>query len=1361
MKSKIHNIRFLAFVLIIALMLVSTPSPIFAVGASSMENTNDVESSSENEFDVIPKEDLEETTVKSEIISRREENVKHFDIGHGMSQAVTYGTAVHRKDADGVWQDIDNRLLLDSEKNIYSTPDGRTKAARSIGSTNPLISLSENGYVISMTPITASLAASPVTQIENHEAKTSDNISGVSIKEAAKISNSSSIKYSDIFTATDIEYVLESNDIKENIIVKSPQSSYTYSFSLSADNLVPTLEQNGDIIFRDRKTSEEKYYIPAPFMYDADGNVSYNVYYRLSEVKGAYIVTVVADSEWINANGRSFPVTIDPTIKKTILFDTYIDSSDPTTQHGLSTELWISSGRISFLYCSMPSLPSGCSFYAANLYVYYYYYDSVTSGGLTAGAYQVMHSWSETGLTWDIAQPSTTTYISSTRLSTAYMSGSRSAYSSSPQTVSFNVTNAAASWYANSSTNYGIALKYESGTNASVILKSYEAGSDYRAYYVITYTEPQIVSGVYRIKNAQNGLYLNTANGGYAAGTKIQQYSESDGDADLSQLFKITFVQTVGATDQLNYYTIRPMTNNGMGLESSLSGTSRDVTIETMSTSDNWANLLYNHSWVISQSGSYYTIKNGRVSDTSYLTAPSNTTDGATVFTSDTITNYSKWIFEPYSDDSFDEVIWNDYPIRMIPGQTFWCDGDMYSSSIGVNGPVTYRVANTDYTDTDKATIDKFSGRLKANSVGTIKIGFTYQGSPWIWWRTVEVEPSIEGTYHFENKETSRFMQPDNQDEHFMEQHSDNGGAKQSWLVRHHSNGYYTIRNLESRLYLTAPDNSNSGDNIEEHALNDSTIDRQLWRFTKLNGGAYKVQAKAREGTSLCLVVGAGIGNGVNIRQKEFTSDSNYKDEWNLISANDKAIVIVPGITCTHLQTYDGDHIWFDLTQAVTSKLDKIACDENGESIRDDIVPYNPDNYGVLDYYENLYKALKDKYQEEYDIIFFPYDWRFSCATSARQLEIVLSDYDDCVLIAHSMGGLVASSYLDRSSANRAKIDKFISVGTPYTGAPKALYVMHTGKLATGTEPLFKLSKYALNIPAVYELLPSSTYFNSYSSFINNSGEDITSFSDSLTFMKGLSWGKKSDGAVKPMFDEAVSFHATLINNGTHITNHPDVESYKLIGIGEPTIMKINYDTNGYVDYLELDDGDGTVPLYSATNNSSTTDDNVFTFSESHTGIIGSTACINRIKQIIDGTSSKSSASISENNTLTNNKKVTIVTKGIEDLHIINGLGYDLFVEESKVYYLDKTETKICAGYAWVLNDNSYQLLLDADDYTITNISHVDDTSSIRIDYSSNGLSNSAVNFTSFERIDYINVPLQTNNLSTNAISVRVYGGEK
>ncbi len=887
MKTKIHSTKILAMILVLVLMVTSMPLSTFATESSLLESSNDIEMTSEPESGVIPKDELEETTVLSEVISRREENVKHFDIGNGMYQAVTYGTAIHRKDSNGEWQDIDNRLLLDSKNNIYSTADGRTQAAVSTGTNTPLISISENGYTISMTPVTTSRLSSSA-EIVNHPTKDFDNISGASIKEVAEISNTSSVKYSNVFTATDIEYVLESNDIKENIIVKSPQSSYEYSFRLSVNNLIPVLKQTGDIVFLDNETSEEKYHIPAPFMFDASSELSYDVYYRLDEGKDGFTITVVANPEWANAEDRVFPITIDPTIQKSIVFDTYINSSSPTTNYGSSSELWISSSKISFLRCTMPTIPTGCSFYAANLYVYYYYYSNVTDGGLTAGAYQVMNSWSETGangLTWNIAQPSTSTYISSTRLSTGYMSGSRGAYSSSPKTTSFDVTNAAASWYANSNTNYGIALKYESGTNGSVILKSYEAGEDYRAYFVITYTEPQIISGVYRIKNAQNGLYLDITGGGYSAGTEIQQWSRAESDTNRNQLFKITFVRTFGSTDQLNYYTIRPMTNNAMGLESSLSGTERDVTIETMSTSDDWANLLYNHLWVISKNGSYYTIKNGRIADTSYLTAPSNTTNGETVFTSDTVTSYSKWVLERYTGEDLYGVDWQSFASNLIVGERYYYKGFMYDADVGNNGPIRYSVTNTDGSATDKATIDSYSGSLNALKPGQIRVRMTYDGAPWIWYWVVTIYDDVEGIFYLKNKSSSKYLTPNTGalvdiSDH-VEQWSYSYNREQAWEFIYAGNGNYKIKNVFDDIYLTSPSSASSGEKITaEEKITGAEEDRQLWKFTLDSNGYYQIKAQNRN-TYIIASANESASNGGNIVQ--VPNSENAVTYWSLV----------------------------------------------------------------------------------------------------------------------------------------------------------------------------------------------------------------------------------------------------------------------------------------------------------------------------------------------------------------------------------------------------------------------------------------------------------------------------------------------
>ena len=152
--------------------------------------------------------------------------------------------------------------------------------------------------------------------------------------------------------------------------------------------------------------------------------------------------------------------------------------------------------------------------------VYYYYEDGTTSGGLAIGAYQVLNSWSESALTWNTASVNTNMGLSTTQLSRTTLYNIAGNSATSPETASFDVTDAVASWYVSSSA-YGIALKYASGTNDYVSIMSYEAGSSTRAYFTITYTEATIEGGVYRLKNVSTGLYMSVQNAGNIAGTPV------------------------------------------------------------------------------------------------------------------------------------------------------------------------------------------------------------------------------------------------------------------------------------------------------------------------------------------------------------------------------------------------------------------------------------------------------------------------------------------------------------------------------------------------------------------------------------------------------------------------------------------------------------------------------------------------------------------------------------------------------------------------------------------------------------------------------------------------------------------------
>lgn len=122
----------------------------------------------------------------------------------------------------------------------------------------------------------------------------------------------------------------------------------------------------------------------------------------------------------------------------------------------------------------------------------------------------------------------------------------------------------------------------------------------------------------------------------------------------------------------------------------------------------------------------------------------------------------------------------------------------------------------------------------------------------------------------------------------------------------------------------------------------------------------------------------------------------------------------------------------------------------------------------------------------------FPWDWRRSLTETTGQLESYVAcirkihGYDTPIhLLAHSMGGLVGRHYL---LSDPGAITHFISVGSPYLGAPKTLYSMTTGDLLEGFLGALK-QRYSLislkhlmeltrHFKGVHEILPTLAYFN-------------------------------------------------------------------------------------------------------------------------------------------------------------------------------------------------------------------------------------------------------------------------------------------
>ncbi|MBO5312838.1 MAG: RHS repeat protein, partial [Clostridia bacterium] len=369
MEQKVKtSMKLFAFIMALLMLLVSLPISAFASAINdALSDESNVSNNSDSEMPSTKKDVI----VLTEDEALRDENIKHFKLSDGTTKAVVYSQAVHYKDAEGKWVDIDNALTLNGTE-YYTNNKSKIKFANKSGA-NGLVNIKDGEYIIDFTPLNTNKVGVVIENPQENNSRKFEDISALNNLVSKAI-------YADIYNGIDIEYVLAGNNIKENIIVKEKQDSYTFSFELKLNKLSAELV-NGAIILSDYDTGEKVYEIPAPYMFDANNEYSESVEYTLTQSsKWKYTFTVTAEAEWINAEEREFPVTIDPTIdvdKDYITDYTYNSSTTETT-------IKIGNGNKAYIELNtLPYLPKDSYVTSALLCLY-----AETAGSNYIGAYE-------------------------------------------------------------------------------------------------------------------------------------------------------------------------------------------------------------------------------------------------------------------------------------------------------------------------------------------------------------------------------------------------------------------------------------------------------------------------------------------------------------------------------------------------------------------------------------------------------------------------------------------------------------------------------------------------------------------------------------------------------------------------------------------------------------------------------------------------------------------------------------------------------------------------------------------------------------------------------------------------------------
>ena len=358
------------------------------------------------------------------------------------------------------------------------------------------------------------------------------------------------------------------------------------------------------------------------------------------------------------------------------------------------------------------------------------------------------------------------------------------------------------------------------------------------------------------------------------------------------------------------------------------------------------------------------------------------------------------------------------------------------------------------------------------------------------------------------------------------------------------------------------------------------------------------------------------------------------------VSEDKRPIVFVPGIAGSELYSIDekyvkgeerktgmissdkefiGKRIWIPLGYGKSELSELLNIKNNAYGLQEGDLRYAKlitRHTGPAASYTLLIDALIKHFPDR-PVYLFSYDWRKSNEITSEKLDAFIDSINEggklkVDLIAHSMGGLVSSHYLAKHDD---KVDKYISFGTPYEGAPHAYNEMTNGNILGGIADFFLNnflnidSKVVQDYDGLLELYPTKKMLDKYPYQVVMNQKQLDSellknnfvTYDSLVNKLHLTFASKSlssDDIAKLMEDyvghdrftgfinKEKSFReGSSMDGSVYMIHRPN--SMFIVGEGVDTQVGGYYTEEGdglsKVKKLMTKEGDGLVPLYSAT----------------------------------------------------------------------------------------------------------------------------------------------------------------------------------
>ena len=406
--------------------------------------------------------------------------------------------------------------------------------------------------------------------------------------------------------------------------------------------------------------------------------------------------------------------------------------------------------------------------------------------------------------------------------------------------------------------------------------------------------------GVYKLNSVESEYNLDVCDGKISGQVAVNHWQD---DGTLKQLWRIKHIGK-------GQYTIRPMHNPNMLLTAS--GTSVYV---VENTTDDASLLNTTYAWKIDSPMD----RENRCIQNAGITTTTNTlsvsyTDYSTCLNEYVEVQEYGWMLTSVSYtprillyDTVSETLLHDTAVdedissieRTLPLHDTKSVADLglrviYSSVSTLDQEFEWRENySTNSNSNSHVEINASTGEMYGTRIGRAFIYVEKKNYSPTCLLEFEVLVILSGEYYIKNKETGKFV--DIQDEAYfsgqqIEQMTFDGGESQKWdFVYRENDGYYEIiirDGANRRFYLSVKDSSTAND--ASVVLRSTLTDGALWKVAYTESGAFKITPKTGEANNRVLAVGAYVANvdGVDIEQRDYVNDENYKDEWMVEDAS-------------------------------------------------------------------------------------------------------------------------------------------------------------------------------------------------------------------------------------------------------------------------------------------------------------------------------------------------------------------------------------------------------------------------------------------------------------------------------------------